>query len=184
MKRIKPVEPSKAQGKSRELLEAVEKQMGTVPNIFKGFAHSPAVLEFYLSQSKALTGGALDSKLREQIAVAMAGTNQCDYCASAHTFLGKKAGVSTSELAANLDGRSEDEKTGIALRFARAIADTRGHIDDEDFKRVRDAGFSEAEIVEIIAHVGMNVFTNYFNNVAQTEVEFPLVDTTRKASAA
>jgi alkylhydroperoxidase family enzyme len=101
------------------------------------------------------------------------------------TYLsGKKAGVSASELAANLDGRSEDEKADIALRFARAISDTHGHIDDEDLKRVRDAGFSEAEIVEIIAHVGMNIFTNYFNNVAHTEVDFPLVDTTRKASAA
>lgn len=184
MTRIKPIEPSKAQGKSRELLETVGKQMGTVPNIFKGFAHSPAALEFYLSQNKALTRGVLDSKLREQIAVAMAGTNQCDYCASAHTFLGKKAGVSASELAANLDGRSEDEKTGIALRFARTIADTRGHLDDEDLQRVRDAGFSEAEIVEIIAHVGMNLFTNYFNNVAHTEVDFPRVDTLREASAA
>lgn len=184
MTRIKPVEPSKAQGKSRELLKAVKKQMGTVPNIFKGFAHSPAALEFYLSQSKALAEGVLNPKLREQIAVAMAGINQCDYCASAHTFLGKKAGVSESELAANLDGRSGDEKTEAALRFAKAIAETRGRLDDEDLQHVRDAGFSEAEIVEIIAHVSMNLFTNYFNNIAHTEVDFPRVNTTRRPSAA
>jgi len=184
MARIRPVDPSKVQGKTRTLLEAVEKQLGNVPNIFKGFANSPAALEFYLSQTKSLAGGVLDPKLREQIAVAMAGTNQCDYCASAHTFLGKKAGVSPAELAANLDGRSGDVKTGAALRFAGAIAETRGRIDDEDLERIRAAGFSEAEIVEIIAHVAMNIFTNYFNNVANTEIDFPRVYTVGKDSAA
>jgi uncharacterized peroxidase-related enzyme len=184
MARIRPVDPSRARGKSRTLLEAIEKQMGTVPNIFKGFAHSPAALEFYLSQNKALAGGVLDPKLREQIAVVMAGANQCDYCASAHTFLGKKAGVSPSELAANLDGRSADGKTDTALRFVSAIVETRGRIDDEALERVREAGFSEAEIVEIIAHVAMNIFTNYFNKIADTEIDFPLVETVRKSSAA
>jgi uncharacterized peroxidase-related enzyme len=166
------------------LLEAVKKQMGTVLNIFKGFAHSPAALEAYLAQSRALAGGVLDPKLREQIAVTMAGANQCDYCASAHTFLGKKAGVAEAELAANLAGRSQDDKTGTALRFARAVLENRGQLGDADLQRVRDAGFSEAEIVEIIAHVGMNLFTNFFNNVADTEVDFPRVDTSRKAAAA
>lgn len=184
MTRIKPVDPSQAQGKSRKLLESIKKQMGTVPNIFKGFAHSPAALEFYLSQSQALAGGVLDSKLREQIAVAMAGANGCDYCASAHTFLGKKAGVSAAELADNLDGRSADEKTDAALRFVSAVVKARGQVDDEELQRVRAAGFSEAEIVEMIAHVGINLFTNYFNNVANTEVDFPRVDTTSRASAA
>ena len=184
MTRIKPVEPSRAQGKSRELLEAVKKQMGSVPNIFKGFANSPAVLEFYLAQSKALADGDLDPKLREQIALTLAGINQCDYCASAHTFLGKKAGISPSELAANLVGQSGDAKTGAALRFARTVADMRGRIEDEDLRRVRDVGFSEGEIVEMIAHVGINLFTNYFNNIARTEVDFPHVDTVRRASAA
>ena len=184
MTRIKPVDPSKAQGKTRELLEAVKKQMGTVPNIFKGFAHSPAALEFYLSQSQALAGGVLDPKLREQIAVTMAGLNQCDYCASAHTFLGKKAGVSAAELADNLDGRSADEKTDAALRFVTAIVEARGQVDNDNLRHVREAGFSEAEIVEMIAHVGLNLFTNYFNNVAHTDVDFPRVNTARKASAA
>jgi uncharacterized peroxidase-related enzyme len=184
MTRIKPVDPSKAQGKTRELLEAVKRQMGTIPNIFRGFAHSPATLEFYLSQSQSLASGVLDPKLREQIAVTMAGINGCDYCASAHTLLGKKAGVSAAELAANLDGRSADDRTGAALRFVTAIAGARGQVDDADLRRVREAGFGEAEIVEMIAHVGMNLFTNYFNNVAHTEVDFPRVDTTRRASAA
>jgi uncharacterized peroxidase-related enzyme len=184
MTRIQAVDPSMAQGKTRELLEAVKKQMGTVPNIFKGFAQSPAALEFYLAQSQALASGVLDPKLREQIALTMAGFNQCDYCAAAHTFLGKKAGVSAVELTDNLRGRSADEKTGAALRFVTAVAEVRGQVDDEDLRRVREAGFSEAEIVEMIAHVGVNLFTNYFNNVAHTEVDFPRVDMTRRASAA
>ena len=184
MTRIKPVDPSKAQGKTRELLEAVKKQMGTVPNIFKGFAQSPAALEFYLSQSQALASGDLDPKLREQIALTMAGFNQCDYCAAAHTFLGKKAGVPAVELTDNLRGRSADERTGAALRFVMAVAEARGQVEDDDLRRIREAGYSEAEIVEIIAHVGMNLFTNYFHNVARTEVDFPRVDTARKASAA
>jgi uncharacterized peroxidase-related enzyme len=184
MTRIKPIETSKAKGKTRELLNAVDNQMGVVPNIFKGFAQSAAALQFYLNQTKALSAGVLDPKLREQIAVTMAGINQCDYCASAHTFLGKKAGVPASELALNLDGRSGDAKTDAALRFAGAVAEARGRVDDEDLQNVRDAGFSEAEIVEIIAHVAMNIFTNYFNNVANTEIDFPLVATKQRASAA
>jgi len=182
MTRIKPVELSEAKGKTRELLEAINKQFGTVPNIFKGFAHSPAVLEFYLGQVKSLSAGVLNPKLREQIAVAVAGANECNYCASAHTFLGKRAGVSPEELAANLSGRSENRKTELALDFTRTVVENRGRSDETDLQRLRDGGFSEAEIVEIIAHVGMNLFTNYFNHIAATEVDFPLVQTTRMAT--
>jgi uncharacterized peroxidase-related enzyme len=184
MTRIRPIDPSQAQGKTRELLTSVKKKMGTVPNIFRGFAHSPAALEFYLLQNQVLATGVLDPKLREQIALTMAGVNQCDYCAAAHTFLGKKAGVSAAELTDNLRGSSAEEKTGAALRFVTAVAETRGQVDDEDLRRIRGAGFSEAEIVEMIADVGLNLFTNYFNNVAHTEVDFPRVDMTRVASAA
>lgn len=184
MSHIKPVELSEAQGKSRKLLEGVHRQLGTVPNIFKGFAHSPAALEAYLTQSRALAGGVLDPKLREQIAVTVAGTNGCNYCASAHTFLGKKAGVSQDELDINLTGVSDDQKTEIALGFARAIVEQRGRLSTGELQRVRDAGFSEAEIVEIIAHVGMNLFTNYFNHIADTEIDFPAVDTSKQTVTA
>ncbi len=177
MARIKPMELSETEGKSRKLLEAVQKQFGTIPNIFKGFAHSPAVLEFYLAQTRTLAGGVLDRKLREQIAVAVAGSNQCNYCASAHTFLGKQTGVPEQELSANLSGSSADRKTAVALGFARAIVENRGRLDDDDLEHLREAGFGEAEIVEIIAHVGMNLFTNYFNHIADTDVDFPLVQT-------
>lgn len=184
MVRIKPIDPSTATGRTAELLNAVKKQLGAVPNIFKGFAQSPAVLESYLAQNKALAGGKLRPKLREQIAVAIAGANQCNYCASAHTLLGKNAGVQEDELAANLKGQSEDNRTQAALSFVREIVESRGHIADTDLQAVRDAGFSEAEIVEMIAHVGLNIFTNYFNHIAGTEVDFPLVNAEKLASAA
>ena len=184
MARINLIEPSQAQGKAKRLLEAVNQQMGSIPNLFKGFANSPAVLESYLAQVKALSGGALSPGLREQIALTVAGENNCNYCASAHTYLGGKAGVPPDELARNLVGRSDEEKTEAALVFARAIVESRGHIQDADLKAVREAGYSEAEITEIIAHVALNIFTNYFNHIAETEVDFPFVSAESTASAA
>lgn len=184
MSRINLIDPTQAQGKARKLLEAVDQQLGSIPNLFKGFANSPAVLESYLAQVKALSGGALSPGLREQIALTVAGENQCNYCASAHTYLGRKAGVAPDELAKNLLGRSDEVKTGAALVFARAIVESRGHIQDADLKAVREAGYSEAEITEIIAHVALNIFTNYFNHIAETEVDFPFVNAENTASAA
>lgn len=184
MARIKAIDPSTAEGKTRKLLDGVQQQLGAVPNIFRTFAQSPAVLDFYLQQSQALAKGVLDPKLREQIAMAAAGSNSCNYCASAHTAIGKSIGVDGDELAQNLSGRSGDPKTEAALTFVRRVIDVRGQVADEDLQGIRDAGFSEAEIVEIIANVGLNLFTNYFNHIAGTEVDFPLVDTNGVESAA
>jgi len=181
MSRIQPVNPETAGPRVRELLGAVEQQLGVVPNLFKLLAHSPAALRAYVGQTEALAGGVLDRKLREQIAIATAGANQCDYCASAHTLLGKRAGLADAELEQNLLGTSSDPRAQAALAFARAIVEQRGRVDDADLERVRDAGFGNAEIVEIIAHVGMNLFTNYFNNAAETDIDFPLIHT-RKAA--
>lgn len=172
------------EGKAADLFAAIKGQLGMVPNIFKAFAHSPAVLEAYLQQSGTLATGALSAQLREQIAVVTAGTNACDYCASAHTLLGKNAGVSTDELAKNLRGESADSKTQAALTFAKEIVEKQGRVTETTLTAVRNAGFSEAEIVEIIAHVGMNIFTNYFNHIAGTQVDFPLVSTTTTSKAA
>jgi len=181
MSRIQPVKLEAAPLPVRQLLDAVAKRLGTVPNLFKLLAHSPAALRAYLGQSEALSGGALDRKLREQIAVATAGANGCDYCASAHTLLGQKAGLAATELERNLRGDSGDARAQAALDFAGAIVERRGRIDGADLERVREAGFSEEEIVEIITHVGMNLFTNYFNHIAETEIDFPLVNTANAA---
>jgi uncharacterized peroxidase-related enzyme len=184
MTRINAIEPSVAEKKSAELLASVKRQLGATPNLFKVLAHSPAALDFYTSQTRALAGGSLDPKLREQIALTVAGVNQCDYCASAHTFLGKKAGIPEHDLTDNLTGYATDDKTNVALRFAKTVVENRGRIDDHALQTIRDAGFSEANIVEIIAHIGMNLFTNYLNHIAGTDIDFPKVETSKKSSAA
>jgi uncharacterized peroxidase-related enzyme len=177
MTRIQVLDVSAASASAQPMLEAVKKKLGMVPNLFKTFAHSPAVLQYYLSGSEALAGGALSAALREQIALVTAGANTCDYCASAHTLMGKGAGLAATEMASNLQGRASDTKTQTALNFSAAIVQERGRVSDADLQAVRAAGFSEAEVVEIVANVAANIFTNYFNHVADTAVDFPLVST-------
>jgi len=177
MTRINRLAPEHAEGKTKTLYENVHKQLGTVPNLFQTLGQSSAVLEFYLNQVSALAGGVLKPAVREKIALVTASANACDYCASAHTVLGKMAGIDEAELAQNLLGRSEDPKTERALVFAKRIVQTRGKISDAELSALRSEGYTDAEIVEIIAHVGLNIFTNYFNHIAETEIDFPLVTT-------
>lgn len=182
MQRIRQIDVQTAPQKTKDLFAAVKAQLGVVPNLVTTMANAPAAVSGYLGLAGALAGGALDPVLREQVAVAVAGANTCDYCASAHTLLGKKAGVATDEITRNLSGESNDTKTGAALAFAVKIVRERGHLSDADLSSVRAAGFSEEEIVEIIAHTAMNIFTNYFYHIARTEIDFPLVDTSRIAA--
>jgi len=175
MTRIKALEISAAPSASQPMLEAVKKKLGMAPNLFKTFAHSPAVLQFYLNGSEALAGGSLGAGLREQIALTTAGANSCDYCASAHSLMGKGAGLAATEMANNLQGRASDAKTQAALTFAAVIVQERGRVSDAQLQAVREAGFTEAEIVEIVANVVANIFTNYFNHIAGTDIDFPVV---------
>lgn len=184
MQRIKTIKIDTANGKAKELLEGVKKAMGKEINIFGAFANAPAALEGYLNLNGALSKGALSAKLREQLALVTAGYNGCNYCASAHTYLGGKAGIESGELASNLEGKSSDSKTQAALTFASSLIEKRGRVSEAEVKAVRSAGFSDEEIVEILAHVALNTFTNYFNEAFQTEIDFPAVSTekTRKAA--
>lgn len=175
MQRIQKVDAATAPQKTKDIFAAVKAQMGMVPNLIATMAHAPAAVSGYLGLAGALGSGVLDRRLREQIAVAVAGANACDYCASAHTLLGRNAGVTQDEIARNLSGASNDAKTAAALAFAVKIVRERGHISDADLAIARAAGFSEEEIVEIVAHVAINIFTNYFNHIAGTEVDFPLI---------
>lgn len=177
MQRIPALTPAAAPAASQPLLEAVGKQLGMIPNLFKTFAHSPAVLRYYLGGSEALGGGVLQPALREQIALVTAGANQCDYCASAHTLMGKGAGLDAAEMAGNLRGRSANAKTQAALDFAAAIVSACGRVSDAELAAVRSAGYGDAEVVEIVAHVAANIFTNYFNHIAGTVIDFPVVKT-------
>jgi uncharacterized peroxidase-related enzyme len=180
MSRITTIDRDTTNESVRPNFDAIQKLLGVVPNMMRTMAQSPRVLEGYLGLNGALSRGLLPARLREQIAIAVAEANECDYCLSAHTFLGRGAGLSEDQLEASRDGRAADARSSAALRFALAVIERRGGITDSDLAGVRAAGFSDGEIVEIVAHVALNVFTNYINRVAQTDVDFPNV-TARRA---
>jgi uncharacterized peroxidase-related enzyme len=173
MERITPVNPQTAQGKAKDLLDAVKGKLGIVPNMTRAMATSPAVLEAYLGFSGALGHGVLPAKVREQLALDVGEVNRCDYCVSAHSLLGKRAGLTDQDVLDSRRGTSADPRADALLRFARAVVEMRGLVDDADVAAVRPAGYGDAEIAEVVAHVALNVFTNYFNNVAGTTVDFP-----------
>jgi uncharacterized peroxidase-related enzyme len=175
MPRIQPINRSRADAKTSMILNAVENGMGMLPNMIATLANSLPVTQAYLSFSQILAGGSLPAGLREQIALTVGEANQCDYCVSAHSFLGSKEGLSDTELLDARHGTAEDEKTHAALSFARKVVQDRGHVSDEDVAEVRRAGYNDGEIAEIVANVALNVFTNYFNRVADTEIDFPAV---------
>jgi uncharacterized peroxidase-related enzyme len=177
-----PASVADAPAASQPLLHAVEKQLGSVPNMFRLVATSPQALEGYLGLSGALGKGALPAATRERIALAVAEVNGCDYCLSAHSYLGRTlARLDDAEITANRSGASNDPKADAAVRFAAKVASLRGHVADSDFAAVKDAGYSDAQIVEIVQHVALNSWTNYFNNVFRTEIDFPVV--TARAAA-
>jgi len=159
---------------SKPLLAAVHKQLGVVPNLMRLVGHSPAALEGYLSLGGALGKGVLDARLRERIALAVAESNGCEYCLAAHSYLGRNvAKLDDAEIEAARDGRSGDPKADAALRFASRVVTERGRVSDADLATLRAAGFDDAGVVEIVVNVALNVLTNYINNVAQTDVDFP-----------
>jgi uncharacterized peroxidase-related enzyme len=175
MSRLSVIQTEKASGKAKELLEAVHAKLSITPNMTRVMANSPAVLEGYLSFSGALAGGSLNGKLREQIALEVGEQNTCQYCVSAHSVIGKMTGLSDAEIEAARDAKSSLPKSAAALTFARQIVAKQGRASQADVDAVRSAGFSDGEIAEIIAHVALNIFTNYFNNTADVEVDFPKV---------
>lgn len=160
---------------ARPLLDAVHQQLGSVPNLFRLVAHSPAALEGYLGMSGALAKGRLPAPTRERIALAVAQLNECGYCLSAHSYLGKNlAKLSEAEISANRRGHSLDAQADAAVQFAVQVARARGHVSDADLQAVRAAGYDEAQVIEIVQHVALNTWTNYLNSVAQTDIDFPV----------
>ena len=167
---------------SQPLLQAVQKQLGVVPNLFRLVSNSPAALEGYLGLSGALNKGSLPAATRARIALAIAENNGCDYCLSAHTYLGKNISkLDDAEMTANRSGGSNDPKADAAVRFAAKVARERGHVGEDTVRTVKSAGYDDAQIVEIVLHVALNTWTNYVNTVAKTEIDFPVV-TAREAA--
>ena len=175
MQRFKAVDSSTVTGEARDLLTAVEGKYGAVPNSFKVMANSPKTLGGFRGLSDTLGDGLLPFETRYQIAIAVSELNKCPYCLSAFTALGKGGGISDSALESCRLAGSDDPKIDAALKFARAVVKNRGSVSEDDFMKVRTAGYSDGEILEITANVALYVFANYINLVSNTQVDFPLV---------
>ncbi len=175
MPRIQPA--ANPDAKSQELLTKVKEMMGSTPNVFTTMANSSATLGVFVGAIGALQDSKLTPELKEQIAVAVAGANSCNYCASAHTALGKDKKISETELAMNLQAKSDDAKTQAALTFARKIVELRGNVSDTDLAEIRAAGFNDGEVIDILTVTCVNIFSNYFNHLAETKIDFPVVTT-------
>ncbi|MFN0054883.1 MAG: carboxymuconolactone decarboxylase family protein [Planctomycetales bacterium] len=173
MQRIHSVEPKTAQGRTRELLETVQHAFGMIPNAAKVMANSPVVLDSFLAFSTAMGGARIGTKLHNQVKLTTSQTNACDYCTSILTAVAPAAGLSAADILAGRTGNSEDRRTRGALTFARHVLESRGRVSDQQLAAVREAGYGDAEIVEIVASVVLGCFTNFLNNVADTELDIP-----------
>jgi uncharacterized peroxidase-related enzyme len=171
-----PATVDTAPAAAQPLLNGVKAKLGSVPNLFRLLAVSPAALEGYLGLSGALGKGSLDARTRERIALAVAEFNGCGYCTSAHAFIGRNmAGLTDAEIAANRNGDSTDVRAAAAVKFAVKVVEARGQVSDVDVAAIRLAGYTDAEIVVIVLHVALNTLTNYVNEVAETAIDFPAV---------
>ena len=181
MSRVHLIDPTATTDNRRALLASIQAAFGSTPAMFRAVANSPAALASMWGSFGALGGGVLPAKLAEQIAVAVADRNACEYCLAAHTALGRKAGATADEMAAAQMGESADPKTAAALRFALKLVEQRGQVADEDVQSLRGVGFDDEAIVEILAHVALNLFTNYVNVAFAVPVDFPAVALRRGA---
>ena len=181
MSRINVVERDQANDEQAALYAGIDQALGMVPNFLKVFANSPAALRAFLGLHGIAGEGSLDPQTRERIALTLAGQNGCEYCASAHTAIGRKAGLDNDEMAANREGKSGDEKAAAAVKFARALVEHTGEVTKAEIQAVRDAGYSDADIVEIITHVGMNILTNILAKASRVEIDFPKIELKKAA---
>lgn len=182
MPRINQIAAASTSGALAADLAEIKGAFGVLPAMFATVAQSPAALAAMWGSFKALGGGRIPAALGEQIAVAVADRNGCDYCLAAHTALGRKTGVSAADMAEAQAGRSADPKVAAALRFALAVVERRAHVDAQEIPALRAAGFDDGEIVEMLAHVALNLFTNYVNVAFDVPVDFARVPLTARAA--
>jgi uncharacterized peroxidase-related enzyme len=175
MSRIPAIELASATGSVKSLLDGVQKGLGATPNLFRVAAQSPAVLEGMVGLFGAVAKGKLGARVRESIALTVSEVDACDYCLSAHTALGKGAGLTEEAMTSARDARAEDPRVAATLHFARLVTEKRGHVAEGDVVEARRAGLSDADLVEVVANVALTTFTNYLNEVAGTEIDFPVI---------
>ena len=176
MSRIATVDPNTATGDARRLLDAVHSQLGAVPNFIRVLANSPKALEAFLGLYDAAAAFSLDKATQERIALSVAESNSCQYCVSAHAAIGRRAGLSNEEMLLNRQGTSGDRNAATAVAFARAVHDTLGEVTTAELNTARAAGLSDAQIVEIITVVVLNIYTNIVGKAIQVDIDFPKVD--------
>ncbi|PCI75433.1 MAG: peroxidase [SAR86 cluster bacterium] len=181
MTRINVVNNDNANQEQADLFAAISSQMGMVPNFLKVFANSPAALRGFLGLHGIASEGSLDGKTKERIALALAEKNACQYCVSAHTAIGRKAGLEGSEIEASRAGTSQDAKAAVAVKFASSLSEHKGEVTTAELLEVRNAGYSDSDIVEIITHVGMNLLTNILAKASRVEIDFPKVELNQAA---
>lgn len=174
MSRVDTVPSEKAQPVVQELYKAIEKKMGKVPNIMQTMGHSPAVLKGYLNLNEAVNQTSLNPKLREEIAIIVGQTNQCNYCLSAHSTIAKGAGLSDQEILQARKALSQDPKTQAILAFAKTVVEKKGAVNDQDVDNLKAKGVSDSELTEIILTISLNMFTNYFNHITDPKIDFPV----------
>jgi uncharacterized peroxidase-related enzyme len=183
MARIHVVDPAEADGRAKELLDTVQAKFGATPNSFKAMAGS-AVLEGYLGLSSALASGRIRPAIAERIALAVAESNGCSYCLSAHSFVAERVlKIPADEITLARTYRSSDAKAQAALRFAQAVLRGRGEVPAEEFDAARAVGITDAELAEIVAHVALNVLTNFFNHAFEIDIDYPVVAPSLRAAA-
>lgn len=181
MSRITVIDHHNANAEQKVLLDAIQAQLGMVPNFLKVFANSPVALKAFLGLHGVANAGSLSAQTRERIALALAQQNACSYCLSAHTAIGRKAGLTGDEIAANRAGTSADAKAAVAVKLARSLSENKGEITTAELTEARAAGYTDADIVEIITHVGMNILTNVLGKASRVEIDFPKVDLQKAA---
>ncbi|WP_166353869.1 carboxymuconolactone decarboxylase family protein [Phytoactinopolyspora limicola] len=176
MSRLPLIQPEDATGPAAELLAGVQRVLGVTPNMAKAMANSAAVLDAYLEFNAALAGGVLPLDVRERIALLVAQENECDYCLSAHSYAASRdAGLDPAELRRVRTGSSADPWVEAILVFAAAVVRCRGDITEQQLRQARSSGLTEQEIAEVVGHVALNVFTNYFNKAADVDIDWPVI---------
>ncbi|HEV7302392.1 MAG TPA: carboxymuconolactone decarboxylase family protein [Tepidisphaeraceae bacterium] len=175
MSRLTLIDPATATGAAKDVLEATKATFGATPNMVRAMANSPVVAKVFLDAFKTLGGGVLNGQEREAIALAVAERNGCDYCLSAHTAIGKMHRMSDAQLTGARHGQTGDGKLDALVTLARQLVERRGHLSDADLTTARAAGLTDAHVAEVVAHVAIAFYTNYFNHVAQPEIDFPVV---------
>lgn len=180
MARVQVIDPKTTSGETRQLLDAVQAQLGTTPNFIRVLANSPKALQGFLGLYGALGEASIDKATQERIALAIAEGNACQYCVAAHTAIGRHAGLSNDEMVLNRQGSSPDTKAAVTVAFAQALNANLGEITSAEFAAARSGGLSDAEIVEVISVVAINLFTNILGKATRVEIDFPKVDLLRE----